>query len=1405
MTARDDFLDVYRTIAEHLSQGIALIEHGEVIYANPALARLTGYSREHLQTLQASGVASLIHPADLPVVFQHLALEDETRSQGQVHLQTRLCTAQGETRWVEMYSSLLPHGVQQILCVDISDRVQAEESLHAQATWIEHLLDSVPIGIGMVQNRILTFANQTLCRWLGYAREELVGQSARILYVDDEEFARVGRKKIPEVLARGEGGIQTRFRCKDGTVVDVWLQTSLIDPQAPDKGMVSAVLNVTERVKQRRALLESEQRYRTLFENSPVALWEEDFSALKQWMDALRARGVQDLESWLDAHPDELKACVQRVRVLNVNQSTLQLYGAQTKEDLLQGFESTFPSESFRTFQEELLALWRGETTYTTEGVSCRLDGKRIYHTLRAHILPGYEDTWERVVVSMQDLTARREAELSLQESEQRYRQLVEMAPYGIGIHQDGRVVFANPAAARLLKAESPQELLGLSIEDIVHPDGIQEAMDRIRRMLAGETGMYPTEDRYVCRDGSVVPVEVIAAPFTFNGRPAIQVIAQDITERKRAEEALYQQVERTRRLLESTLDGYLLADEAGNILDANPAYCAMSGYTREELCQMRIRELEATLNEEQIRERISLVVQHGRVRFETRHRCKDGRVIILDASLTVFTDVPGKTLIGAFVRDITAQKQLLAHLQDSQAMLTTAEEMASLGSWVWDWEQGLINWSPEILRLFDITPDEIPVTWKALLSYVHPDDRTRIRKEIRAARHYQLFDMRFRIRRRMTGEVRWVHTRARLLLTDDGVRRMVGSVQDITNTVRNEQALERHNRRLRGLHALYRDILQARSVAEVAQSAVEHLYHLLPVLRVGCVRFDWQHELVYPLALRTAEGLKTYSMEDETPLDTFTDIRDLRQGKVVVRQQLPATASPELAAAGGRSYLKVPIRADGVLLGSLNLLSPQEGFWDEESQEIVCEVADIVAISWRQNALLEQERIARQKTEVLRGAMLTLSSTLDTDVILDKLLDFLGQILPYDSASVFLKEENGYRVVAVRGFEDSVALLGRVFPLGNPLMERLERDRTPIILSDAQKVPDFASWGDTWHIHGWLGAPMIAGGNVLGVITVDNRHMNAYNEADARIMQAFANQAALALENASLYNRIRQYAETLEARVEERTAELQTRLQEIETLNQALANLLEDIQAINRKMEAASQRLQEANTELEAFTYSVSHDLRAPLRAVQGFADILLEDYASQLDDAGKHYLSRIRESTRHLDTLIQDLLAYSRLTSAELVLQPIQLARVVQEVLRQQHTAIEQQGAIVEVASSLPVVLGDTPTLMQIFGNLISNALKFTHPERKPEIRVWAQAEGSHWRVWVEDNGIGIAPQYQKQIFRIFERLHGEETYPGTGVGLAIVQKAVERLHGEVGVESEPGRGSRFWVLLRAWENLA
>jgi signal transduction histidine kinase len=267
----------------------------------------------------------------------------------------------------------------------------------------------------------------------------------------------------------------------------------------------------------------------------------------------------------------------------------------------------------------------------------------------------------------------------------------------------------------------------------------------------------------------------------------------------------------------------------------------------------------------------------------------------------------------------------------------------------------------------------------------------------------------------------------------------------------------------------------------------------------------------------------------------------------------------------------------------------------------------------------------------------------------------------------------------------------------------------------------------------------------------------------------------------------LREYSQRLIRKLEDKVRDYEEADRKLRELN---ANL-------ERRIEEATRELRQANTDLEAFTYSVSHDLRAPLRSIFGFLNAVRTNDPPLTEEEKATFLERAEMLAVHGQTLIGDLLAYAHLKSADLSLERVPLAPVVEKAIAQLGPA-ERRDAEITAGELAAAVLAHETTLVQVLHNLIANAVKFTAPGEPARVRIEEAVQGDAVRVSVRDRGIGIPPEHFARIFQVFERLHDNRTYEGTGVGLAIVQRGVTKMGGRVGVESMPGEGSTFWVEL-------
>jgi signal transduction histidine kinase len=312
------------------------------------------------------------------------------------------------------------------------------------------------------------------------------------------------------------------------------------------------------------------------------------------------------------------------------------------------------------------------------------------------------------------------------------------------------------------------------------------------------------------------------------------------------------------------------------------------------------------------------------------------------------------------------------------------------------------------------------------------------------------------------------------------------------------------------------------------------------------------------------------------------------------------------------------------------------------------------------------------------------------------------------------------------------------------------------------------------------LTVPLVAAGRTLAALTLATSESDRrFTLEDLAFAEELARRVALAMENARLYRAARRENEDHRHAVD------------------ALRDLNDHLE---QRVRERTSELEEITKELDAFASTVAHDLRSPLRVMKAFSEILVEDYSGRiLDVVGQEYARKIDRASDRMTVLVEDLLSYSRLARQAVPIHEVDLETVVDGVVSDMWDELRAADAEVSVDRPLPRILGNEGLLSQVLANLVSNAVKF-HVSGKPgRVRIRAEAEGADAvRLWVEDNGIGIEAEDLERIFRPFERLHTQDAYAGHGIGLAIVQRAVERVGGSVGVESQPGKGSRFWIEL-------
>jgi PAS domain S-box-containing protein len=533
----------YRGIFENAVEGIfQTTPDGHFLAINPALARMLGYGsprelmaevtdarqffidpsrrQEFIRLIQANGIVT--------------GFENQVRRKG------------GSTIWVSENVRALrdPSGRlvgYEGMAIDITERKRAERELISEKEKLDIIVKGIGAGLSLLDPEArLVWANDILQSWFGPI-EELKGKLCYQLYdLKDPQnecsafcTLRTGQIERGESFAEIIGGERRYFQLTTAPVKD-------------DKGniiqMVELTQDITERKRAEEALLESEKRYRSLFEDSPISLWEEDFSDIKKYIDSLSVSGVKDFRTYFNNHPEDVTNCAGMVKIVDINKVTLELYKAKSKEELLGNLKKVFSDESGEVLREELIAIAEGKPRFEIEAMNQTLTGEKRHIVLRWSMAPDYEAMWSRVLVSVTDLTEHKRTEEALRESEIKFRSITQSATDAI-ISADGddNIISWNKGAQTIF-GYTEEEALGKSLTMIMperYRDAHKTGLERVNS--TGETRIIGKTVEMVGmrKDGSEFPLELSLSTWKIGTRRLYSGIIRDITEHKQACEEL--------------------------------------------------------------------------------------------------------------------------------------------------------------------------------------------------------------------------------------------------------------------------------------------------------------------------------------------------------------------------------------------------------------------------------------------------------------------------------------------------------------------------------------------------------------------------------------------------------------------------------------------------------------------------------------------------------------------------------------------------------------------------------------------------------------------------------------------------------------------------------------------------
>lgn len=482
----------------------------------------------------------------------------------------------------------------------------------------------------------------------------------------------------------------------------------------------------------------------------------------------------------------------------------------------------------------------------------------------------------------------------------------------------------------------------------------------------------------------------------------------------------------------------------------------------------------------------------------------------------------------------------------------------------------------------------------------------------------------------------------------------------------------------------------------------------------------------------------------------------------LVVNRRSEFEDSDALLAATG-SVAWVPMKAGAQVIGILGISTTRPVPFSNRELEFLQAIANMIGVALENARLFSEAETRSREFEALHAISNAILDTLEVNTIMERILDQALEIGGFDLGVVRLLDHTGecLQPVASRGYRD----------LGNleKHQKRLDRftsgaatrqvlgDKTVHVL-DLSRADGLRTLKEEG-VCTLVAIPLRTESEILGVIQLGARRQREFHESELRIFNAIGGQAGIAVQKAGLY---------------EKTKRAQTALAE------------------------KAEELARSNTELEHFAYIASHDLQEPLRMVASYVQLLARRYKGKLDAEADEFIGFAVDGATRMQALIHALLAYSRIGTKRKPFEPVDCDKIVAIAVKNLQLALEEsQGSV--TCGPLPTVTGDGIQLGQLFQNLIANALKFRGAE-SPKIHISAERKGAEWVFSCRDNGIGIDPQFSERIFVIFQRLHSKDEYPGTGIGLALCKKIVERHGGRIWVESGEGKGSIFYFTMPA-----
>jgi len=1033
---------------------------------------------------------------------------------------------------------------------DLGFKVQLETALQKSGEKYCALVESINEVIFMLDKRgCFSYVSPLTERISKYKIKEIIGKPFTC-FIHPKDRQRL-QAKIRELTSKrsNKWKYKDEFRVvhKDGTIGHVRVFIQPIPKHDESNKLIGVLCDITEQKKIEDALRKSEERYRSLFENSPISLWEEDFSKVKKYIENLRKSGVKDLAVYFKVHPEEVIKCMKMVKVVDVNKATLSLYKARSKKQLINdGLNRILPSECYQKFVKELITIAKGKTRFTCEAVNQTLTGEKRQVAIAWSVAPGYEKSLAKVIVSKIDITQQKKIEEELRENERRYRNLFENVPIVIfTISADGIITSLNPAFERIT-GWSCSEFIGKPFMPLVHPDDLPIAISEFRRLLNGKTPP-PFELRIKSKSGEYLIGEFRGSPLFENGKIVGKFgIAQDITERKKAEEILCETVNRALRQ------------------QAAVVALAKEEFSDFEFAAKKITEIDSkTINVERVsiwifnEDHSAIVCSDLYERSKNRHEkgavllvknypryfkaLEESRVIaandaqsdprtneFLEDYLSVFgitsmMDVPirlrGKTIgvvchehvgpkrewtfdeqnFAGSIADMISlalqdfeRKKIEEELRESEERFRSVVENSHDGILIVgdDYKFAYVN--EELCRILGYPKEE--VIGQDFRKFLDEESKKLVAERYIRRQRGENIPSRYEFKVvRKNGEKRDVKISSAIIKDRHGKVWTISQILDITERKRFEE-------RFSALNTYGQSLNKAKSMNEIYRLTLEAMEKILG--------FEFADIFILEGKMLCLTAHRGYSkiLSLKLPIDgkRGVTVKAVKTGKPILIPDVRKEKAYVKAGEGTLSELAVPIKTGKRILGVLNVESRKLAAFDENDVKLLETLASHAAVAL--SNLKRQEVLSALNKY---GRRVNMAANLKE--IYELTLDAMEKTLGFEYASLLMIEGKTLRLVGCRKYPKELDI---VLPFdGNKgVTVKAAKAGKAIFISDLRKEEAYVPGRPGMLSE--LAVPMKMGTRVLGVLNVESERLAAFNEDDKELLEILASHAAIAISN---------------------------------------------------------------------------------------------------------------------------------------------------------------------------------------------------------------------------------------------------------------------------------------------------